>query len=121
MKIGILGAGQVGSRLGRAWASHGHEIMFSSRNPQSERMQTLVAQAGANTQAGTIQDTLDFREITVVALHWDVLDTLLREPGLDWKGKTVIDVTNRFIPPFADTAPTAAQEILRLTGANVVK
>jgi len=121
MKIGIIGAGQVGSRLGKAWAAHGHEIMFSSRTPESEKMQSLVAAAGANTQAGTVQETLAFGEIIVMALHWDVLESVVTTTPGDWKNKIMIDVTNRFIPAPPDTAGSAAQDLARLTGANVVK
>lgn len=34
MKIGIIGTGNVGTSLGVACASVGHEIMFGSRDPQ---------------------------------------------------------------------------------------
>ena len=34
MKIGIIGSGNVGSALGKIWASNGNEIMFSSRHPE---------------------------------------------------------------------------------------
>ncbi len=34
MKIGIIGSGNVGGALGNIWGKKGHEIMFSSRNPE---------------------------------------------------------------------------------------
>jgi len=33
MKIGIIGSGRIGGSVGLRWAEAGHEIMFSSRNP----------------------------------------------------------------------------------------
>ena len=39
MKIGVLGAGNVGGGLGGAWGKHKHEIMFGERDgaPGSQR------------------------------------------------------------------------------------
>jgi predicted dinucleotide-binding enzyme len=35
MKIGILGAGNMGAALGKLWAALGHEICFGVRQPVS--------------------------------------------------------------------------------------
>ena len=51
MKIGILGAGNVGGSLGKAWAQCGHEIVFGARDPHGERAQQAVAGAGSNARA----------------------------------------------------------------------
>ena len=42
MKIGIIGAGDVGGTLGKRWRQKGHEIMFGVRNLQSPKVQKLV-------------------------------------------------------------------------------
>lgn len=52
MKIGIIGSGAIGGTLGKLWAQAGHEIVFSSRHP--ETLTPLVAQAGSHTRAGTV-------------------------------------------------------------------
>ena len=44
MKIGIIGSGRQGGAIGLQWAKAGHQIVFSSRNPES--LKDLVAQAG---------------------------------------------------------------------------
>ena len=49
MKIGIIGSGRQGGAIGTLWAKVGHQIVFSSRNPDS--LKDLVAQAGP-TRAG---------------------------------------------------------------------
>jgi predicted dinucleotide-binding enzyme len=46
MKIGIIGSGNVGSALGKIWASNGNEIMFSSRHP--ENLKGLAESIGKN-------------------------------------------------------------------------
>src|SRR4051812_14704648 len=35
MKIGIIGSGQQGGSIGMNWARAGHEVLFSSRNPDT--------------------------------------------------------------------------------------
>ena len=41
MKIGVIGAGFVGQSFAKALVAVGHEVMLSSRDPHSERMQSL--------------------------------------------------------------------------------
>ena len=33
MRIGVIGAGWLGSTVGRLWVEAGHEVLFSSRTP----------------------------------------------------------------------------------------
>lgn len=120
MKIGIIGAGVVGSALGKGWAAKGHEVMFSSRDPHSDKMRALVAEAGSNASAGTVAETLAFGEVVVIAIGWNALPDALSGAG-DWSGKIVIDATNRFGPPPAGSGSSAAEDIARMTGARVVK
>jgi 8-hydroxy-5-deazaflavin:NADPH oxidoreductase len=37
MKIAVLGAGNVGGTLGKAFASVGHDIFFGVHNPKEEK------------------------------------------------------------------------------------
>ena len=39
MKISILGAGNVGGTLGRAWARKGHDVFFGVPRPQDTKTQ----------------------------------------------------------------------------------
>lgn len=38
MKIGVMGAGNIGGTLSRVWAAKGHEIMFGARDTQSPKV-----------------------------------------------------------------------------------
>lgn len=120
MNIGIMGSGFVGGNLGKGWAAKGHAIMFSSRTPESEKMKTLVAEAGSNTRAGTIQQTLAFGDVVVIALSWDAVEAVIADAG-EWSGKIVIDVTNRIRPSGGDPAGSAGEAIAQRTGARVIK
>ncbi len=120
MKIGIIGAGRVGATLGTGWAAVGHNVMFSSRDPKSEAIQSLLAAAGAHASAGTVAETVAFGDVLVVAIGWPaVLDAVKSTDG--WAGKVIIDTTNRFTAPPPDSVGSAAQDLARWTGGSVVK
>src|SRR3972149_2562833 len=52
MNIGIVGSGNVGSTLGKAWAQRGHKILFSySRD--SKKLESLATSAGPPPGAGS--------------------------------------------------------------------
>src|SRR5260370_30163000 len=53
MKIGIIGAGNVGGTLGTGWLRKGHDVIFGARDLADPKLQTLLKQTGA--QAGTVQ------------------------------------------------------------------
>jgi predicted dinucleotide-binding enzyme len=116
MQIGIVGAGPVGTSLGKALQAAGHTIMFSSRDPQSAKMQALAAQTGA--AVGTVAQTVAFGEVVALAMGWDAIPDAVREGG-DWSGKILIDANNRFGP--SASGKSAAEDLAALTGARVVK
>jgi 8-hydroxy-5-deazaflavin:NADPH oxidoreductase len=116
MKVGIIGAGQVGTSLGKALTRVGHEVMFSSREPQSEKMQAVLKDVGAKASAGTVAEALAYGEVIALALRWDAVADAAKVPG--WSGKIVIDMTNRF----GGSSPlSTAEDVAALTGARVVK
>ena len=115
MKIGIVGAGFVGTSFGKAVLRLGHEVMFSSRTPESDKMQALQRETGATV--GTVADTVAFGDVVVMATGWANVPDAVRQGG-DWSNKIVIDVTNRVGGHYDESA---AQELTRLTGARVVK
>jgi predicted dinucleotide-binding enzyme len=91
--------------------------MLSSRNPQSETMQNLIAEIGANAQAGTVAETVAFGDVVAVAIGWqNGLESVLTSVP-DWSGKVLIDTTNRF----EGGERSAGEDIARLTGAPVIK
>jgi 8-hydroxy-5-deazaflavin:NADPH oxidoreductase len=115
MKIGIIGAGTVGGNLGKGWAAKNHEIMFSSRNPASDKIKALLAEVGPNAKAGTIEETAQFGEVIAAAMPGnEVVNVLEQVAGL--QGKILIDANNRF-----GGITSLAEDIARATGARVVK
>lgn len=119
MRIGIIGTGNVGSTLGRRWAQHGHEVLFGSRDPGSEKLRALLAASGAHARAGSYAEAAAFGETVVIALPYAVLHETLPDLG-DLRGKVVLDAVNHMGAP-ADAPTVAAQIAALLPGARVVK
>ncbi len=97
MKIGIIGAGNVGGTLGKAWARKGHEVFFGVQRPQDGKMQELLKAAGANARAGLPAEAAAFGEVVVLATPWPATDGAVKAAG-NLAGKIVIDCTNPLKP-----------------------
>lgn len=93
MKIGIIGAGKAGSSLGKALLQAGHEVMFSSRDPHSEAMQSLQAETGA--PVGTVAETLAYSPVLAVAMAPNVVGSVVEEYTGAWADKIIIDMNNK--------------------------
>ena len=65
MKIGILGAGNIGGVAARLFITAGHEVALSnSRGPES--LQDVVRELGARAHAMTIEDAARFGEVVLL-------------------------------------------------------
>src|SRR5215208_4867980 len=71
VRIGIIGSGRQGGAVGTQWAKAGHEILFSSRNP--ENLKDLVAKAGPKTRAGTPAEAAKFGDVILIAVPYGEL------------------------------------------------
>jgi L-ascorbate metabolism protein UlaG (beta-lactamase superfamily) len=92
LKIGIIGSGRQGGAIGRLWARAGHQILFSSRNPDS--LKALVAEAGETARAGTPSQAAEFGDVVLIAVPYGALPQVGRDYAPQLKGKIVIDVGN---------------------------
>ncbi|MGF7033602.1 putative dinucleotide-binding enzyme [Paenibacillus mucilaginosus] len=115
MKIAAIGSGNMGGTLGKRWAALGHQVMFGSRDPHSQKIKLLLQDAGTNAQAGTIREAAAFGEVILLAVLPDDVEHVLAEAG-DLKGKILINCTNRYDGKSADA------EVRRLApNAHVVR
>ena len=92
MKIAILGAGNVGGALARAYASLGHNIFFGVQDPNAEKNQKLLKSTGQGAKVGTVAEAVNFGKIIVLSLPWGVTQTVLKSIE-SFKGKLIIDCT----------------------------
>jgi predicted dinucleotide-binding enzyme len=92
MKIGIVGAGNIGANAARLFVRAGHEVVLSNSRG-GEGLETLVAELGGNAKAGTIEQAANFGEVVLVAVPFGKYRTL---PADAFKGKVVIDAGNYY-------------------------
>ncbi|MCU0246275.1 MAG: NADPH-dependent F420 reductase [Bryobacter sp.] len=125
MKIGIIGAGNVGGTLGTRWAAAGHEVVFSSRTPDSAEMKDLVAKAGPKARAASVAEAAAAADVLLVATPWPATREAVESAG-SLAGKIVIDATNPLLPGLAGLDPgntSSGGELVAqwAAGARVVK
>ena len=89
--VGILGSGEVGQALARAFLAAGHPVKIGSRSPA--KLADFVAKTEAIS--GTFAETAAFGEIVVIATHGaGALEAIELGGKENFTGKVVIDVTN---------------------------
>lgn len=122
MKIGILGAGNIGATAARLFVDAGHEVAISnSRGPESLR--ELVGQLGPQAQAVTIAEASKFGDAILLAVPWRSPEALPHPELL--RNKIVIDAMNPYRPDggFYDLEGSTSSEIVlkRIPGSRLVK
>jgi NADPH-dependent F420 reductase len=129
MKIAIIGAGNVGGSLGKAWAKAGHYIIFGVRNPGKGKTQPPIADIGAGASTVmTVPDAARAADIVVLATPWPAVPDALQAMG-DVRGKVLIDCTNPLslngdgsLSLSLGSTTSGAEEVEKLAaGAHVVK
>jgi predicted dinucleotide-binding enzyme len=93
MRIGIIGAGRIGGAVGLEWAEAGHEVFFSSRNP--DELAPLVQQGGSRTRAGLPADAAAFGQVVVIGTPYDALPQVGRDYAAQMRGKVAIVFSNQ--------------------------
>jgi predicted dinucleotide-binding enzyme len=88
MRVGILGSGLMGAKLGTIFARAGHEVVFSYARSM-EKLQGLAREAGGNAHAGTPGEAAQGADALLFAVHWSRRDDVLQQTG-DLAGKLVI-------------------------------
>jgi 8-hydroxy-5-deazaflavin:NADPH oxidoreductase len=93
VRIAILGAGQVGSALGRLWHDADHDVTFAARD--AARPQALAAELGERAHAAPIADAVADADVVLVAVPGPAVTDALQAAGpLD--GRVMIDAANSF-------------------------
>jgi 8-hydroxy-5-deazaflavin:NADPH oxidoreductase len=88
MRIGILGSGLMGAKLGTLFARAGHEVVFSyARN--DDKLKKLARDAGDSAHAGTPSEAAKDADAVLLAVHWSRIDDVLKQAG-DLAGKVIV-------------------------------
>jgi predicted dinucleotide-binding enzyme len=124
MKIGIIGAGNIGATAAKLFVEAGHEVAIANSRG-AETLQDLVAELGERAQAVSTEEAAKFGEVVLVSIPFGKYKEL---PAEALKGKIVID-SNNYYPDRdgnyeeLDENKTTSSEMLaaHLVGARVVK
>src|ERR1700752_5059381 len=119
MRLAIIGAGSVGTTLGKAWQRRGHDVTYGVRNPDDEKYSTLGAGVTTNDRAAADA------EVVVLCTPWQSTRDAVAACG-DLGGKVLIDCTNPLTPDFTalevgHTTSGAEQVAQWAPGARVCK
>jgi predicted dinucleotide-binding enzyme len=122
MKIGIIGAGQIGKSLAKKLINAGYSVILSnSRGIKS--LKPLVEELGTLAIAGTNEDASN-ADIIILAVMWDHIPDVLDKLRKQLKGKIVIDVSN-FFPKDGNSSklekPTGVMVAELIPDAKIVK
>jgi predicted dinucleotide-binding enzyme len=120
MRVGIIGAGNIGANLARQWSRRGHDVVLSYKR-DAKRLEALASIVG--TRWATPSDAAAHGEAVLLAAPWSVLDDLADRVSL--AATIVIDATNPFVagglaqlPPGSSAGAANAE---RFAGSRLVK
>jgi hypothetical protein len=122
MKIGIIGAGNIGATAARLFIKAGHRVALSnSRGPGS--LAALVQELGQQAQALPVAEAARFGDVVLLAVPWHRPEAL--PPAESVRGKVVIDAMNPYQPGGGlynlGDSTSSEETAKRLPGARLVK
>jgi predicted dinucleotide-binding enzyme len=88
MRVGILGSGLMGGKLGTLFARAGHEVVFSYARTEG-KLKRLARAAGAKARAGTPAEAARDADSLLLAVHWSRVDDVLKQAG-SVAGKVIV-------------------------------
>ncbi len=80
MRVGILGSGLMGGKLGTIFARAGHEVVFSYARRQ-EKLKELARDARGKVRAGTPREAAQEAEAVLLAVHWSRVADVPKQTG----------------------------------------
>lgn len=86
MRIAIIGAGHVGTALGKGWVEARHEVVYGSRDANDPAPH-------AGSRVVSVRDAATAGEVVVLVTPWPAVADALGAAG-DLGGKPLVDVTN---------------------------
>lgn len=117
MRIGIIGAGNVGMTLGNAFVRAGHDVVYGSRDEAR-----TAPHPGA--LLGSLRGAVMEAEVVVLAVPFDAVEGALAACG-DFGGRVLVDATNPVGPGFTLSvarSSSGAEKVAQLAkNARVVK
>lgn len=94
-KVGILGSGDVGKRLGSAFIQLGHQVKIGTREPSRKDLREWASAGGRPASVGSFREAAAFGDLLVLATNWGGTENAIQLAGPEnFRGKLVLDATN---------------------------
>lgn len=88
MRVGILGSGLMGGKLGTPFARAGHEVVFSYARSK-QKLKKLARDAEGAARAGNPSEAAHQADALLLAVHWSRIKDVLIQAG-DLSGKVIV-------------------------------
>jgi predicted dinucleotide-binding enzyme len=88
MRVGILGSGLMGGKLGTLFAQAGHEVVFSYARSE-QKLKRLAREANGKARAGTPREAAQESNALLLAVHWSQIEDVLNQAG-ELSGKVIV-------------------------------
>ena len=123
MRVGILGSGLMGGKLGTIFARAGHDVIFSYARSK-DKLKKLASGASGNARAGTPGEAAREADAVLLAVHWSRIDDVLKQAG-DLSSKVIVTCSLPMDPGntrlvIAHTSSGAEELAKKVAGAKVV-
>jgi predicted dinucleotide-binding enzyme len=116
MKIGIIGAGNMGTGLGKYWDRNKHELMFSYSRDEN-KLRVAAESVGNGTRTGSPAEAVAFGEVVLLATPYSVAADALRSAG-SLGGKILFSCVNALKPDYSGmavgTTTSGGEELAKL-------
>lgn len=101
MDLAVIGAGNVGGGIGRAWARAGHQVTFGVTRPDADHAKlTDGLPQGVEVRVASVPEAAAHADVVLLATPWPAVRAVIDSAaGLD--GLTVIDATNPLLADFS--------------------
>jgi 8-hydroxy-5-deazaflavin:NADPH oxidoreductase len=122
MRIGVIGAGNLGTAIAKRLVPKGHEVMLSySRD--AKKLDAAARTFGA--KSGSATDAVRFADVVALTVPWGAVKGALSEAG-SLSGKILWDCTNALKPDMSGLAigatTSGGEEVAKMAvGAKVIK
>src|SRR5438128_7551811 len=117
MRVGILGSGLMGGKLGTIFARAGHEVVFSYARSE-QKLEVLARDAKGKARAGTPREAAQEADAVLLVVHWSRIEDVLNQAG-DLSGKVIVTCS---LPMNADNTElvvahtsSGAEELAKMT------
>jgi len=90
--IAMIGAGDMGSALGRLWAAAGYHVIYATRHP--DQLGPVVEATGHGAEAASVGEAVRRADIITLAVPYRAEPSIAEQHGNAMRGKVLVNVDN---------------------------